>query len=416
MGVALRSSCFGPDASTASFETARRVAIEIAPPRGRIETIPVSAALDRVLAKPVIAPNSLPPFDQAAMDGYAVRLAGLADMPSILPVAGQTDAGDPPDVLSPATAHRIMTGAALPRGTDTVVMQEQAIRQGGFIQLEAEIARNTHIRRAGEDVGQGAVVLPQGRRIGWPEIALISALGIEHVSVAAPLRLAIVTTGSELRRGGEVLQPGQIYDANGPMLASLLRQADAEVALSTIADDARSIARTLEVCAATSDIVITTAGMAAGDKDHVHTAIGRVGGRLHVVGVAMKPGKPLALGRLGRACFVGLPGNPQAVAFGALAFVRPMVSALLGETPAARLTAMPVFPCLNESLRTELVPVRLGFEQGRLTAHRCGPGGSHRLMPMVAADAIAIVPPATTSADVRDGIEILPFDRQRGWR
>lgn len=277
--------------------------------------------------------------------------------------------------------------------------------------------RATRISAApAEDVGQGAVVLPQAEN--WlAEIALISALGIEHVWVAAPLRLAIVTTGSELRRGGEVLQPGQnTTDANGPMSASLLRQADAEVALSTIADDARSIARTLEVCAATSDIVITTAGMAAGDKDHVHTAIGRVGGRLHVAGVAMKPGKPLALGRLGRACFVGLPGNPQAVAFGALAFVRPMVSALLGETPAARLTAMPVFPCLNELLRTELVPVRLGFEQGRLTAHRCGPGGSHRLMPMVAADAIAIVPPATTSADVRDGIEILPFDRQRGWR
>lgn len=396
-----------------SFEAARRAAIALAKPLDRQEDVPLAHAIGRILAAAIEAPRALPPFDQAAMDGYAVCLSGMRGVPLVLPVAGCTGAGDPPGVLAPGTAHRVMTGAALPGCADTVVMQEHAARRGDLVQFGLDIEPGTHIRPVGEDVAQGVTILPPGCVIGWTEIALLSALGIATVSVARPLRIAVLVTGSELRHAGEPLPSGAIYDSNGPMLAAMLEAPNAHITTLIVRDDLTVITHALESIADSADLVIVTAGMSVGEKDHVRDAVLRAGGQLDIVKVAMKPGKPLAFGRLGGAYFVGLPGNPQAAAFGALAFVRPMKTALVGQTPASRITAEIAFACPRKPNRTELLPVRLHVDQGRLTACRIGQDGSHRVMPMVSADAIVVVPGAPTAAEVGTPLEVLPFDQPR---
>ncbi|WP_162258882.1 gephyrin-like molybdotransferase Glp [Mesorhizobium sp. Root172] len=396
-----------------SFETARAVAVALAEPLNRQEDVPLARAVGRILAATIEAPCALPPFDQAAMDGYAFRLSGKKGMPLVLPISGRTCAGDKPDVLTPGTAHRVMTGAALPGGADTVVMQEHATRRGDIVQFGLDIEAGAHIRRVGEDVKQGTTILRPGRVIGWTEVALLSALGIATVSVVRPLRIVVLATGNELRDAGEPLPPGAIYDSNGPMLGTLLAGPNVHVTSLTVRDDLTAIAQALESIAGTADLVIVSAGMSVGEEDHVRNAVVRAGGGLDIVKVAMKPGKPLAFGTLAGAYFIGLPGNPQAAAFGALAFVRPMMKALLGQAPANRITAEINFTHPRKPDRTELLPVRLNVEQGRLTAHRSGPDGSHRMMPLVFADAVAVVPGASTPVEVGTPLEVLPFDQPR---
>ncbi|MBN9552941.1 MAG: molybdopterin molybdotransferase MoeA, partial [Alphaproteobacteria bacterium] len=272
-----------------------------------------------------------------------------------------------------------------------------------------DMAPGANIRRAGEDVRQGACVLRPGSVIGWPEVALLAAIGVDRVAVGRRVRIAVVTTGSELRTAGGSLASGAIFDSNGPLLAALLGEPNTDVTLSTVRDDSAAIARVLEDSAGSADLIITTAGMSVGEEDHVRDAVMRAGGQLDIVQVAMKPGKPLAIGKIREACFVGLPGNPQAAAFGALAFARPIIGTLLRQAPARRITAELAFMCSRKADRTELVPVLLTIEQGRLTASRSGPDGSHRMMPMVSADAIAIVPGASTPVEPGMPVEVLPF-------
>lgn len=410
---ALRNDCFRSGAQIMSFETARAVAVAFAEPLNRQEDVPLARAVGRVLAATIEAPCALPPFDQAAMDGYAFRLSGKKGVPLVLPISGRTCAGNKPDVLASGTAHRVMTGAALPGGADTVVMQEHATRRGDIVQFGLDVEAGAHIRRVGEDVKQGTTILRPGRVIGWAEVALLSALGIVTVSVACPLRIVVLATGSELREAGEPLQPGAIYDSNGPMLGALLAGPNVHVTSLAVGDDLIAITHALENIARSADLVIITAGMSVGEEDHVREAVIRAGGQLDILKVAMKPGKPLAFGRLGGAYFIGLPGNPQAAAFGALAFVRPTMKALLGQAPAKRITAEIAFAHTRKPDRTELLPVCLNVEQGRLTAQRTGPDGSHRMMPMVFADAVAVVPGASTPVDVGTSLEVLPFDQLR---
>lgn len=411
---ALVQDCCSPrSADTVRFESARTAAATLAVPLDRHEDVALAASLGRTLAAPIRAPRSLPPFDQAAMDGYAVRMDAPGDTPRAFPIVGRTKAGDGAGMLAAGTAHRVLTGGALPRGADTVVMEEHTTRRGDLVHLGVEAAPDAHIRRAGEDVTAGAMVLPAGRVIGWPEIALLAALGVRSISVASPLRVAILTTGSELRDAGAPLPPGTIYDSNGPMLAALLAGPDVRVASSTARDDAIAIAQLLDRMAGTADLIVTTAGMSVSEEDHVRDAIARIGGQLNVCKVAMKPGKPLALGRVRNACFLGLPGNPQAAACGALAFARPMIARLLGQPTAERLTASMAFSHAGKPGRTELLPVNLSMRKGRLVAHRSGPDGSHRLMPMVSADAIVIMPDTPNPVGVGTPVEVLPFDRLR---
>jgi len=413
MPAPLPSACFDRRSAIVSFETARRAAAALVRPLDLQEDVPLGRAAQRILAAPIEAPCSLPPFDQAAMDGYALCLAGKEEIPSVLPVAGCTRAGDRPGVLVPGMAQRIMTGAALPNGADTVVMQEHVTRRGDLAQFGPGLTPGGNIRRAGEDVAQGSVVFGRGRLLGWKEIALLAALGIDTVPVIRPLRIRVLTTGSELHSAGRPLPPGAIYDSNGPMLAALLEAANTDILSQSVPDDPLAITHALEEARQTADMVITTAGMSVGEEDHVCNAVKRAGGRLDVMKVAMKPGKPLALGTLGEACFIGLPGNPQAAAFATLAFVRPMARGLLAQAPLTPMTAEMDFALVRKPDRTELLPVCLNIERGRLIARRCGADGSHRMMTMACADAIAIVPGDATPAEAGTIVEALPFDQSQ---
>jgi molybdopterin molybdotransferase len=294
-------------------------------------------------------------------------------------------------------------------------MQEHVTRRGDLAQFEHDVEPGAHIRKAGEDVKQGAAILQPGGTIGWPEIALLTSLGIRTVPVARPLHIVVLATGSELRTAGAPLEPGAIYNSNGPMLAALLSGPNAHVTSLPLRDDVAVITQALEGFAGSADLMITTGGMSVGEEDHVRDAVVRAGGRLDIIKVAMKPGKPLAFGKIGETCFIGLPGNPQAVACSTLAFVRPMMTALLGAPPAGPITAKAAFSCPGGLHRTELLPVRLDFGPGRLTARRTGTDGSHRLMPMIAADAFAIVPNASGPVEAGTLVEVLPFDRSH-WR
>jgi molybdopterin molybdotransferase len=414
MPAPAHDDCSGRNgAGVVSFEAAREIAAMLATPLDGWEVVAVSAALGRTLAAPVRAKHPLPPFDQAAMDGYAVRLSGSEKLSRLLPIIGRTSAGDNAGVLAPNSAHRILTGAVLPFGADTVVMEEDATARGNLVQIDANIAAGTHVRRAGEDIAKGMTVLQRGCIIGWPEVALLSALGVERIAVVRPLRLAIVTTGSELRRPGEPLPHGTIHDSNGPMLTALFARPDIDITSLTVGDDLNAIARALAQTTSNADLIITTAGMSLSEEDHVCNAITHIGGLINIRGVLMKPGKRLTLGRLRDAIFVGLPGNPQAAAAGALALVRPMIARMLGQSAAKRLTASISFSFDGKTTRTELIPVILDSGNGRLIAHRCGPEGSHRLQPLVTAEALAIIPDTMIPAGAGAVVEILPFDQMR---
>jgi molybdopterin molybdotransferase len=390
-----------------SFEAARREALCLVGPIDRRDSVPLGSASGRVLAETIVAPRHLPAFDQAAMDGYAVRFADIADAP--LRVDGTTLAGDRPARLTPGTARRIMTGAGLPAGADTVVPHEEtAIAGAGLVTVNA--ARpGDNIRRAGEDIARGGVLLEKGRRLAWPDIAALAALGIGAVEVVATARVVLLTTGAELRDAGDTLSVAAVYDSNGPMLAALLAGNGVEVTRTAVGDDRDALTEQLAAAGRGADLVVTSAGMSSGDRDLVRAAVAAAGGTIVVPSVAMKPGKPLALGTIGGAAFVGLPGNPQAAAFAALAFIRPMIAALIGRPAASPVMARSALAGPSRRDRTELLPVALDAGSGQLVAHPAGQTGSHRLMPLLAADAVAIVPPADMPLKSGDPLEVLPF-------
>lgn len=388
------------------FEAARREALRLVGAIDRSETVQLDAAIGRVLAETIVAPRHLPAFDQAAMDGYAVRFADVATGP--LRVEGVTHAGDAPARLAPNIAHRIMTGASLPAGADTVVPYEETVLAGEGVAMLRAIKPEGNIRRAGEDIARGGTVLPKGRRLSWPEIAALAALGIGSVRVTVPIRVSILTTGAELRSAGEALPAAGIYDSNGPMLMALLASRGVDVTTTTVGDNYGALVEHLAHASRHSDLIVTSAGMSSGDRDLVRAAIAAVGGTITVSSVAIKPGKPLALGTVGGAAFVGLPGNPQAAAFSALAFVRPMIAALSGRPRRAPVMALSAFAIGRPSDKTELLPVTIETVSGELRAHRAGQSGSHRLMPLLAADALAIVP-AAVPLKTGDLFEVLPF-------
>jgi len=390
-----------------SFNAARLEALRLVGPVDRSETVPLGAAPGRVLAETIISPRDLPAFDQAAMDGYAVRFAEVAAGP--LRVDGVTHAGEAPARLAPKCAHRIMTGASLPAGADTVVPYEETTIVHERVAILGSVKPEGNIRRAGEDIACGETALTKGRRLAWPEIAALAALGIGSVRVTAPIRVSILTTGAELRSAGEALPAAGIYDSNGPMLMALLASRGVDMTKTTVGDNDDALVERLADASRHSDLVVTSAGMSSGDRDLVRGALAAAGGALVVSSVSMKPGKPLALGTIGSAAFVGLPGNPQAAAFSALAFVRPMIAALAGRPQSVPVMALSAFAGGRPSEKTELIPVRLEAGSGQLVAHRVGRPGSHRLMPLLAANAVAIVPVADTPFKDGDRLEVLPF-------
>jgi len=334
----LSDDCFAFSGSLLPLADMERLIGERVAPVGETERVPLRTARGRVTAVDIKAPIDLPPFDNSAVDGYAVRHADLkAKADSSLAIAGRLTAGQRPDIaLKPGEAIRIFTGAAMPAGADTVFMQEDVRIEGDRVIVPSGLRLGANRRLAGEDAAKGALVLPAGTVLEAQHVALAAALGITEIEVRRRLKVAIFSTGDEVVEPGTPRGSAAIYDANRYLLAALLERLDAQVTdLGILADDPAELARALGEAGAGHDLVITSGGVSTGEADHVRSAVERVGS-LVFWRVAIKPGRPVAMGvirgatNLDSAAFVGLPGNPVAVFVTFVRVVKPLLRRLGG--------------------------------------------------------------------------------------
>ncbi|WP_246030366.1 gephyrin-like molybdotransferase Glp [Litoreibacter halocynthiae] len=361
-------------------------------------SVSLADALGRTTAKAVAAPEAMPFFDNSAMDGFAVRVADLEGR-CCLPIAGTVAAGDAPITLPEGTALRIFTGAPLPAGADAVVMIEACVDKTHKVHIERAPALGDNIRRAGSDQAAGQQLLLAGTRIAAHHIGLLAANGIERINVTRRPRVAVFSTGDELRSGVRTL--GQIPDANRPMLLALAQQAGTETTdLGILPDDAAATAAALDGICEHYDLILSSGAVSMGGKDHIRDALTAAGGTVHGWRVELKPGKPVMFGTLGSAAFTGLPGNPFAVHVGFHMFVLPQIMRLMGieAKPFAPVPAVAGFDWTRKPGRAEVFPVRLVAydEQGLPVLQRLGQSVSATLLPLGTADGLAIVPAGTT--------------------
>ncbi len=294
----------------------------------------------RVLAQSAVSPLQVPPQDNSAMDGYALRCADVAQAGALLPVSQRIAAGSAGGPLQPGTAARIFTGAPIPPGADAVLMQEdcEAV-DGGQVRANAVPQPGQWIRRAGEDIALGAVVLPAGTRLTPAGLGLAASMGLAQLQVARRPRVALFSTGDELVMPGEVapqdMRPGAIYNSNRFFLRALLLRLGCEVTdLGIVPDRRDATVEALRQASAAHDVVLTSGGVSVGEEDHIKPAVESLG-HLGLWQIAMKPGKPFAYGRLGAAHFIGLPGNPVSSFMTFLLLVRPFVLRLQGVRDVA---------------------------------------------------------------------------------
>ena len=331
------------------------------------EQLPLPEALDRILAEEIVSPLSVPPFDNSAMDGYAVRLADLA-AGAPLAVAGKAFAGQPYQGDWPA-GHciRIMTGAPVPEGTEAVVMQEEAQVEGELVRFLTQPRPGQNIRRRGEDLAEGARVLAAGLRLSPRELPLLASLGIASVRVRRPLRVAIFSTGDELKPVGTPLAHGDIYDSNRYGVKAMLARLGCEcLDLGIIPDDPAQLRAAFLEADREADALITTGGVSVGEADFTKQLLEELG-EIGFWKLAIKPGKPFAFGRLPNAWFFGLPGNPVSAMVTFDQLVKPALARLAGQTLAAPLR---LGATVTEPLKKS--PGRLDFQRGILTQ---GPNG-----------------------------------------
>ena len=360
------------------------------------ERVALTSAAGRVLASSLVATSPLPAFDHSAMDGYALATSDLAgDGPFRLTVEGESSAGKPAPDLVPGTACRIFTGAAVPRGADAVVMQEHVKREGAAIVLEARPKPRQHIRFAGEDMAAGTVAIAPGTRLQPGALALAAMFGSAELVVARRPRVTIVCTGDELLVPGEHARPGAIFESNSAALGALARQASAEVRVAPIArDDAAGTQRAIEAALDGTDVLLTVGGVSVGDHDVVRPALERAGVKLDFWRVAIKPGKPLAVGRRAGAHVLGLPGNPASAIVTFALFGLPLLRVLQGDR---RALALPLRAQLKADRkrspdRLELLRATLRVEDGVVVAQAHDNQASGAATSLAHSDGLAFIP------------------------
>jgi molybdopterin molybdotransferase len=410
----LSNDCFAFGGPLLSVDDARALIMERLRPVTAVETIVLAEAHGRVLAEPIIAPIDLPPFDNSAVDGYAVRHADLSAGPTVLPVVGRVAAGSSAAGVDDAPhAVRIFTGAPMPDGLDTVFMQEDVeTRPGGVVVLPAGLKRGANRRLKGEDLARGAVALEAGRRITPRELALLAALGQAELPVRAALRVALFSTGDEIVSPGGPLHEAGLYDANRFMLASLLRRAGCLVTdLGIVRDRRESLAEALAGASSGHDLLITSGGVSTGEEDHVKAAV-ESAGSLAFWRLGIKPGRPVALGVVRGTPFIGLPGNPVAVFVTFVQIARALIARLSGETYAPPLP-FPVeagFGYRKKEGRREYVRVRLERREGRVIAHKHPREGAGVITSMTATDGLVELPESVTRVEQGESVGFLPYD------
>ena len=377
-----------------------------------VEIVPIVHALGRVLGEDVRAPFDVPPADNSAVDGYAVSsadippkglatLAVIADLPAGAVFDGTVSAGN---------AIRIMTGAPMPRGADTVYPQEIVEREGDVVRI-GPLEKGVNVRARGEDVQAGTVVIESGTCLRPQEIGLIASLGIWQVAVHGRPRVALLSTGDEVVEPGTPRAPGQIYDANRFALRGSIEQCGGEVIDLGIIPDLRDELRArLSEASRMADVVITSGGVSVGDYDLVKEVLGELGG-IDFWQVKMQPGRPLAAGRIGPAQFFGLPGNPVASMLAFLLFVRPALWKLAGRRRlhAETFEATTVEPLRKKSGRREYKRGILAYRDGRWEVRTTGPQGSGILSSMVAGNCLIVLDEARGDVAAAEAVMVEPL-------
>ncbi|MCL7929167.1 molybdopterin molybdotransferase MoeA [Halomonas llamarensis] len=370
------------------------------------ECIALTDAPGRVLAEDVSAQLDVPGFDNSAMDGYALR---AVDAGKRLPVSQRIAAGVLATPLAPGTCARIFTGGEIPPGADCVVMQERVERDGDAASVPANIPAGDNIRQRGRDVQTGAILLTAGTRLEAAALGHLAGQGVVKVDVRQRPKVALLSTGDEIVDPGKPLAPGQLYNSNRPMLKRLLENFGAEVvSLVSVPDDFAQTVALLQQAAEDADVVVSTGGVSVGEEDHVKAALEQLG-ELNLWRLAIRPGKPLALGRLpnsgGEARFVGLPGNPVSSFVGAWLFLRPLIGALLASPALASLpeiTACAGF-ATSTGPRQHYMRVQLRFTPEGARAEAFEDQNSGVLSTCITANAFAVIPP---DAQVKEGDQV----------
>lgn len=384
---------------------ARAAILAAAQPSERAETVSLLESRGRILAQDIVASVNVPPCDNSAMDGYAIRAADcVAGLPVAgLLVAGIGYAGTAPGFLQPGTAQRIFTGAPIPQGADAVLIQEDALREGDSISIKPGVAveAGDNIRRSGEDISAGEVLFNASHCLRAQDVGLLASVGVDQVSVTTVLRVGLLCTGDELLEPGDSPQPGKIYNSNRYLLCALLRDMGCTVIdAGIVQDDLHATENALRELSLAADVVISTGGVSVGDADYVKQAV-LAQGQLDVWKIAVKPGKPLAFGRIGPAPFFGLPGNPVSAFVTFLLFVRPFLQTLQGSEvrDPLQVPALAGFAWPRAGKREEYLRVTLQRKGDVLVAHALPNQGSGVLSSVCRADALLRVPIGETFAE-----------------
>lgn len=393
-----------------SFAAAKATLLASARPLAETENLDLALAFGRALASDLVSPLTVPPFNNSAMDGYAVRAADLLAPNTRLVVSQRIAAGDVARPLQPGTAARIFTGAQVPDGADTVVMQEYCSVDGDSVTIANQPPKGEFVRLAGADIAAGQVILHRGARLSAAALGLAASVGIAEVAVFRRLKVAIFFTGSELTLPGSALAPGHIYNSNRYVMRGFLAELGAEVIdLGIVRDDREATRAALRQAAAAADVIVTSGGMSEGDEDHVTAAV-QAEGRIDVWKIASKPGKPLAFGAVRSgdraAAFIGLPGNPVSVWSGLLTMVAPFLRRTQGyaEIEPARQVLRADFDYTVKGNRMEFIRVRRN-ERGGLDVYATQ--DSSIISSAVWADGVASIP-AGSRIQPGDLVEYLP--------
>lgn len=373
----------------------------------------ISPALNHVLAQDLKSPVAVPPHDNSAMDGYAFALTSL-NTNKTLTLAGKSFAGEPfTGVCQPGECIRIMTGAKLPAGCDTVEMQENTTVDGSDITFNVPKVQGQNIRQAGEDITIGQQVLKRGQRLGAVQLGLIASLGINKVTVYQPIKVALIATGDELKTPGEQLTDGDIYESNRYFLSAMLRQLHIEVIdFGVIADDKEKIQKAFEIADEQADVVISSGGVSVGEADFTKHVLDSLG-TINFWKLAMKPGKPFAFGQLKNSVFFGLPGNPVSALVTMYQLAVPGLVKLQNALPRKKLSFK-----VKTISKLWKSPGRQDFQRGILTTNEhgelvvetTGPQGSGVLSSIGKANCFIVLPQEQGSVDVGEVVTVEPFD------
>ncbi len=373
-------------------------------------TQPTSDAFGRILAAPALAHRSNPPGANSAVDGYGFTHAALTTGDQHLPLmSGRAAAGQPfAGQVPPGQAIRILTGALLPEGVDTVILEEDTSTDGTHIAFDGNLKPGANTRKAGEDVIKGATALPAGTRLGAPELAILAATGVRDVTTYQPLRVGVLSTGSEIVEPGASLDPAHTYDANRPMLLSLIRDWQMQpVDLGHVIDDRDTLRLRLNEAARNTDAILTSGGASAGDEDHV-SALLKETGSLADWRIALKPGRPLALGVWDGVPVFGLPGNPVAALVCTMVFARPAFGVLSGEgwRNVIGFTVPAAFQKTKKPGRREFLRARIN-DQGAAEVFKSE--GSGRISGLAWADGLVELEDGARDIRIGDPVRYIPY-------